>query len=112
MNTKSLFSNRSWLSVLAWLSFALSTRAQTHPAIYTDALVNGWQNWSWATVNLSATSPVHSGTSSASVTAAAWQAIYLHHDAFDSSGYSNLVFWLHGGSAGGQLLQVQAELNG
>ena len=29
--------------------------------------------------------------------ASAWQAIYLHHDAFDSSGYSSLVFWIHGG---------------
>ena len=46
------------------------------------------------------------------VSAGPWQALYLHHDAFDSSLYSNLVFWINGGSAGGQLLQVQATLNG
>src|SRR5258706_7709668 len=88
-----------------------SALAQTAQPIYADALVSGWQNWSWATVNLSAPSPVHSGTRSVSVTADAWEAIYLHHDAFDSSGYTDLVFWIHGGSTGGQLLQVQAELN-
>src|SRR5262249_38318133 len=100
---------------LMWLGLglsALSARAQSDQQIYTDSLVNGWQNWSWAVVNLNATSPVHSGTRSASVTADAWEAIYLHHDAFDSSSYSDLVFWIHGGSIGGQLLQVQAELNG
>src|SRR5260221_14312635 len=65
-------------------------------SIYTHSLVNGCQNWSWATVNLANPSPIHSGTSSASVSAAAYQAIYLHHDAFDSSGFNNLVFWIHG----------------
>ena len=89
-----------------------SALAQTDQQIYTDSLVSGWQNWSWAAVNLSATSPVHSGTRSASVTADGWEAIYLHHDAFNSSGYTDLAFWIHGGSAGGQLLQVQAELSG
>src|SRR5207245_8772339 len=86
--------------------------AQTDQLIYTDSLASGWQDWSWATVNLANTSPIHSGTRSASVNADAWEAIYLHHDAFDTSGYSNLVFWIHGGSTGGQLLQVQALLNG
>src|SRR5215510_8483334 len=105
----------SIFSVLSWLTVFLLTAsafAQTDQQIYTDSLVNGWQNWSWATVNLSTTSPVHSGTRSASVTADAWEAIYLHHDAFDTSGYSDFVFWIHGGSTGGQLLQVQAELSG
>src|SRR5881296_4668319 len=100
-----------WLlgCVLAWAPLAW---AQSDQQIYTDALVNGWQNWSWATVNLANTSPVHSATRSASVTADAWEAIYLHHDAFDSSGYTDLVFWIHGGATSGQLLQVQALLSG
>src|SRR5262245_58674534 len=107
------FRNFSWswtLGVL--LAFAPSALAQTDQLIYTDALVSGWQNWSWATINLANTSPVHSGTQSASVNADAWEAIYLHHDAFDTSGYTDLVFWIHGGATGGQLLQVQALLNG
>ncbi|HEV8713427.1 MAG TPA: alpha-L-arabinofuranosidase [Candidatus Binatia bacterium] len=102
-------------SVLGWFCVLLVSpfvAAQTDQQIYTDALVNGWQNWSWAAVNFVATAPVHSGTRSTSVTADAWEAIYLHHDAFDTSGYSALVFWIHGGSTGGQLLQVQALLNG
>ncbi len=101
----------SWtLGVL--LALAPSGLAQTDQPIYTDSLVGGWQDWSWATVNLANTSPIHSGTRSASVNADAWEAIYLHHDAFDTGGYSDLVFWIHGGSTGGQLLQVQALLNG
>ena len=86
--------------------------AQSNQAIYTDALVNGWQNWSWATVNLSNSSPVQSGTASIAVSAGPWQALYLEHDDFDSSIYTDLVFWINGGSSGGQLLQVQAELGG
>src|ERR1051325_7793525 len=101
----------AFLLVLGALTRSLF--AQSDQQIYTDALVNGWQNWSWATVNLANSSPpVHSGTKSASVNATAWQAIYLHHDAFDSTGYNDLVFWIHGGTSGGQLLQVQAELSG
>lgn len=97
---------------VALAAVSLPLLAQNDQALYTDSLVNGWQDWSWAVVNLSANSPVRSGTKSASVTADAWEAIYLHHAAFDSSGYSDLVFWLHGGSTGGQLLQVQGLLGG
>lgn len=81
-------------------------------AIYSDALLNSWENWSWATTNFAATSPVHSGTRAIAVTSGAWQALYLHHAAFDSSGFTHLTFWIHGGASGGQKLQVQAELNG
>ena len=87
--------------------------ARADQIIYTDSLQNGWQNWSWATVNLANPSPVHSGTDSISVTAGAYQALYLHASAaFDPSGYTNLVFWINGGLPGGQWLQVQATLNG
>jgi alpha-N-arabinofuranosidase len=86
--------------------------AQSDQSVYTDDLVNGWQNWSWPTVNLSNSSPVQSGTASIAVSAGPWQALYLAHGDFDSSIYGNLVFWINGGSSGGQLLQVQAELGG
>jgi hypothetical protein len=104
------FLNR-WMvaSALAWATPAL---AQADQEVYSDALVGGWQNWSWAAVNLANTSPVHSGARSASVSADAWEAIYLRHDAFDTGGYSALAFWIHGGSTGGQQLQVQALLSG
>jgi len=102
---------KGWILGVA-LALAPSVLAQTDQQAYTDMLLNGWQDWSWATVNLANASPVHSGTRSASVSADAWEAIYLHHDAFDTSGYTDLVFWIHGGSTGGQLLQVQALLSG
>src|SRR5208283_4678471 len=68
--------------------------------------------WSWATVNLGNTSPVQAGSDSISVSAGPHQALYLHQTPFDSSLYENLVFWINGGASGGQLLQVQATLNG
>ena len=98
--------------LLVWLGRPALAQAQSDQAVYTDALVNGWQNWSWATVNLSNTAPVQSGTDSISVSAGPYQALYLHQAPFDSSSYASLVFWINGGPAGGQLLQVQATLNG
>jgi alpha-N-arabinofuranosidase len=101
-----------WLTLICCLVLPTVARAQTDQSVYADALVNGWQNWSWATVNLSNTAPVQSGTDSISVSAGPYQALYLHEAAFDSTPYTALVFWINGGSTGGQLLQVQATLNG
>jgi len=84
--------------------------AQSDQVVYTDALGNGWQNWSWATVNLGNPTPVQAGSDSIAINAGAYQALYLHQTAFDSSLYTNLVFWINGGSSGGQLVQVQATL--
>src|SRR6266581_4117454 len=88
--------------------------AQTDQAVYTDALQNGWQNYGWTQIDYASTSFVHSGAKDISVTITnnSYQAIYLHHLAFDSSPYSNLTFWIHGGTAGGQQVQVRAELGG
>jgi len=82
-------------------------------SIYTDSLQNGWQNWSWATTNFSNTTPAHSGSDSIAVTPGAWAAIYLHAStSINTSTYASLSFWIHGGSAGGQQLQVAASLGG
>lgn len=97
---------------LAIAAAGVLTAAAQDQLIYSDSLQNGWQNWSWATVNLAATSPVHAGTKSASVTVGAWQAIYLHHDAMDSSGFASVTFWVNGNSAGSQQLQLQGLLSG
>jgi hypothetical protein len=107
---------RSLLPILIPLLWCLAlpavADAQTDQSVYTDALANGWQNWSWATVNLANTTPVQSGTDSIGVSAGPYQALYLHHDPFDSTLYTSLNFWINGGASGGQLLQVQATLNG
>ena len=97
--------------LLALAAGLLAARADQ--AIYTDSLQNGWANWSWSdTINLANTSPVHSGSDSISVQVTAWGALYVHNTAFSPSSYTNFSFWINGGASGGQLLRVQASLNG
>lgn len=76
--------------------------------IYTDALAVGWSDWSWATVDLQAAAPVHSGSHSIAVTYGAWQGLYLHYPEFPTAGSSHLRFFIHGGSSGGQQIRVYA----
>jgi hypothetical protein len=84
-----------------------SVEAQTL-TIYQDNLAPNWQNHSWAGVDLQAGSPVHSGSHSIAVTYSGWDGFYLHHPGIDTNGFSRLRFFAHGGSGGGQLLQVYA----
>ncbi len=88
--------------------------AGTDQPIYTDSLQNGWQDWGWATINYANTSPVHSGSKSVAVTIAdsSSQAIYIAHTAFDSSPYTNITFWINGGSSGGQRLLIRGHAGG
>lgn len=79
--------------------------------VYGDSLQNGWQNWGWATLDYNNSSPTHAGGASIRVTATAWQALYLHNDAIDSSKYTALTFWIQGGPTGGQRLVVQATIS-
>lgn len=103
----------SLASVLVFLfSFIGPDITRANVWIYTDSLQNGWQNWSWATVNFDNSSPVYFGSRSISVTMDAWQAVYVHHAAFDSSPYVSISLWINGGTSGGQELQLAAELNG
>src|SRR5579871_3975921 len=91
----------------------LPARALGDQIVYDDALENGWQNYSWCTVNFSAANYVHSGAYSAQVTyTGAWQGFYLDHAAFDTTPYTSLTFWINGGAASGQSIQVAALLNG
>lgn len=102
------------LTALLLAGVAFRVAGQTGQPIYTDSLQNNWQDWGWATINYNNSSPVHSGAASISVkinsTASNWDAIYIHHDAFDSTLYTNLTFWINGGPSGGQQLQLQAIL--
>ena len=115
-SNSSLSSLRSFvtsLAVAAALIFpVVSAHAQANLPIYTDKLVNGFQDWSWGTRNLANTSPVHSGANSASLSGTAWNvALSLEHPSFDTSPYASLTFWANGGS-GGQILHVYAHVNG
>jgi hypothetical protein len=97
------------------LAFLFQITARADQVIYDDALENSWVNWSWATVNLANASPVHSGSDSISVTASnipgSWQALYLDVSAMNTSGFTNLTFWINGGT-GGQAVLVQGILGG
>lgn len=90
------------------------TRTSTVPAgvsspIYSDALLNGWDDWSWdLTPNLANTSQVHGGAKSIAVTyTLAWGGLQFgRNDPFNISAYSKLRFWVHGGASGGQAVHV------
>ena len=101
-----------WFARLVTLLVVLSLCLPAHAApqaIYDDALAAGWADWSWASVNLSATAPVHSGSRSIAVTyTGGWQGLYLAHPGLSTLGFSRLRFFAHGGSSGGQLIQVYA----
>jgi len=79
---------------------------QSNLSLYTDNLVNGFQNWPWATVNLETTSPApHSGTYCMSVSDASDQALMLVGSEFNTIPYASLSFWINGGT-GGQRVQA------
>ncbi len=103
------------LLVLGWTKHqpeAASAAISGDQLIYGDSLLNGWQDYGWATINYHNSQPTHSGGASISVRAAAWQALDIHHAEMDSAPFSALSFWISGGAVGGQRLQVQGLLNG
>ena len=107
------FAAGAFLAALAALS---SARAQTNMLIYSNALQNGWANWSWSSaINFACANPVPPGDSdSISVTSDAWGALFLNVSGtaeIDSSLFTNLVFSLNGGPMGGQVLTVDATLS-
>ncbi len=95
---------------LAWC--APDARAQTTQVVYADSLQNGWQNWSWATVDLASTQRVQAGTRAVAVSAVNWQAFYLESSApIDPTVFTGVTFWINGGTAGGQIVQVQGTIS-
>jgi hypothetical protein len=80
-------------------------------AIYQEGLANGWNNWSWASVNTGSSTNVHTGSSAIAVTADAYEALYLQHPALPTGAFDSLHFWINGGATGGQTLNVVALRN-
>lgn len=96
----------SFLAVSAGL-FAATTVSAADMPVYGDALLSGWQDWSWATHSLTATAFVHSGTRSISFVPEGWKAVYLHKDGGASGAdYDGLEFWVDGGTASGQNVRI------
>jgi hypothetical protein len=115
MKTQLLPSGLILASLLALPQLSL---AQVNLPVYTDNLVNGWQDWSWIPDNLANTSLVYSGTHSISASASDndYEALSFeepiyntYQGGFDTTPYGDLVFWANGGSTGGQKLQVYAQ---
>jgi hypothetical protein len=90
----------------ALFAFALRATAQSPMLLYGDALANGWQNWSWGTVNFANTNPVQSQTRSIGASLKYDEAVSFWHATMDTTAYESLSFWIHGGAGGGQRLQV------
>jgi hypothetical protein len=94
----------------AVIFMAAVAAAQAPLLVYSDHLVNGFQSWSWGTINTANTSPVNTGTNSISLSGTAWNVAFsAHQNDFNATPYSNLVFWANGGAGGGQVLQAYAE---
>ena len=91
------------------LLLARNAPAQAALPVYTDHLVNGFQDWSWGTRDFGNPSPVHSGSSSVAASLAAWQALSFWRQDFNASLYANFTFWANGGTNGGQRLRVYAQ---
>ncbi len=90
--------------------FGCSTAfAQANLPIYTDKLVNGFEDWSWGTRNLTNAAPVRSGTRSISATFSYWQGLSFRRAEFSVLPYAAFAFWANGGADGGQVLRVYAE---
>ncbi len=105
-----------FLLPLALLILALAARpapaAPNDVAVYDDALATGWNDWSWGGIDrdLANADPVHGGTASITVTyTGGWSGLQFgRNDALDVTGHDRLRFWVHGGSQGGQQVQVSA----
>lgn len=94
---------------LLFLTYILCVSSAMAAALvaYDDQLLNSFEDWSWATHNLSATSPVYSGTHSVSFEPDGWSAVYLHRNGgVSASTYDGLEFFIHGGASGGQDLRI------
>jgi alpha-N-arabinofuranosidase len=92
------------------LFVAINAPGQANLPLYTNNLVNGFQDWSFYAIrSFNNTSTVHPGDNySISVQFTnGYGALALQFPpGFNATLYSNLTFWINGGSSGGQKLQV------
>jgi hypothetical protein len=70
--------------------------------VYDTYLGDGWENWSWAKTELSI-ELAGSARRPIKVEAAGWQALYLHHEAFSTTGFKQLGFLIQGSAPEGDV---------
>lgn len=85
--------------------------APTRQVLYDDQFRNGWTPgtpWNVSS-NAANTSPVHAGTKSIGITPTGeWGQFYFDKEGFSTAGFDTLELWAHGGTAGGQVVSVDA----
>ncbi|HUQ10622.1 MAG TPA: hypothetical protein VM146_09930 [Steroidobacteraceae bacterium] len=87
---------RAALLAAAAFAFGTASAAEAEPmTVYDTALAPGWENWSWAKTELgielggSPRRPIR-------VVAGGWQALYLHHAPFSTTGLKRISFLIQG----------------
>jgi hypothetical protein len=94
---------------------ASCAQAQDLP-VYTDGLLNGFQNYSYGGSSdfAHAAQPYHAGSPSIAFTGSNFNAVSFAHPAsnLSTATYSALRFWVHGGAGSGQQLRLYLALPG
>jgi hypothetical protein len=104
---------RWYVILLASLLFSAHADEFAHPAIYRDYPAGRWEDWSWANRDMRNTNPVRSGQYSIRVDFYPWSSIWFKNPAgFVVDGFTDLEFWIHGGSVGNPSFFIRAEVNG
>jgi hypothetical protein len=96
-----------WLASLLALLLMSGAQVNAAPnvgdvAIYTDALADGWSNWSWdSTIDTASTTIIHAGTAAIAVTHNAGYAGFSVRTAtpIATNNYTAVAFWLYGNGA-------------
>ena len=110
---RSIFLKVSKFILAVLFATPVAAMAQNSLTIYSNSLINGWQNASYnATLDYANPSPVHSSNASVSVAVtSAYGGIQLYHNDMTNTAYASISFWLNGGAAGGQHLQMYGTLD-
>ena len=97
------------LASTALLALASPALANDDQLVYSEMLNNGWQDWGWVP-HYATNNPVPLSGTNCMVFAATggWQAWWMEHDPIDTTIYTNVTFWLNGGTNGGQSVGINA----
>ncbi|NOK57950.1 MAG: Aryl-phospho-beta-D-glucosidase BglC, GH1 family [Chloroflexi bacterium AL-W] len=89
-----------------------SVSAASDQIIYDDTLASGWQNWSWNTsIDLDHTGTIHTGSKAIAITYNnSWGAASFRAGSpINTSDYTALAFWVHGGLSGSRAFNVSVQ---
>jgi peptidoglycan/xylan/chitin deacetylase (PgdA/CDA1 family) len=107
----------SGISVVTMSEGASKLAGNTTPVevglnIYTDNLTNGFSDYSYTPHSIAQSTLVHSGTSAISFEPDTYGALLFHASPISTSTYSDLEFWVNGGTSGGQQIVLSLRSAG